>query len=352
MATYLFTTLVVALFAVANARRPPFAAGAHQSVFLFATAVFLFVGFRENVGADWERYRDIYYYIALARFFSGTITTDVGFYLLNWAAAASSLGFYGVTALCAAVLAWGLAYFAKQTPYPWVALTIAMPHIVNVMAMDHIRQSTALGFSLLAMAYMLRGKHLTCVFLIVIACTFHKSAVFLLPLVVAASHKDNRVAIYMSSIAFTLVFYFFVLADATSVYEGRYITSEYGARAATIRLFQNIPPALIYLVVWRRLELRTEVGYFWLLLSFCALAFPLLLLVVPSSAAIDRLGKFIIPLQMFVYSQMLVLLGGNVLYRLCVVTMLCLYCLGYQGAWFYYSDIAEEFWIPYRTVLF
>lgn len=351
MGVYLLATSLVALLAVASAVRPPYWGGTPLTLGLAAAGIFLFVGFREDVGADWQRYRDIYYHISVIRPFSDGLSTDFGFYLLNWAAAASSIGFYGVTAFCAAALAWGLVSFAKQTAYPWVCLTIAMPHVVNVMAMDHIRQSTALGFSLLGMANLLRGRTLACIILLVVACSFHKSAVVLLPLVAAASNR-SRMTTYLCSFGFVVAFYFLVLADTASVYEARYIRREYGARASTLRLLQNIPPALIYLAIWRRIGMRVEARYFWFLLSLCAFVLPLLLLVVPSSAAIDRLGKFIIPLQMFIYSQMLVLLTDGVLYRLFVVVLLCVYCLMYQGAWFHFSEIADEFWIPYGTILF
>lgn len=351
MFIYLSTTLIAAALAIAYAAQPPFRASRRLSLYLFGLAIFIFVGFRDNVGTDWSRYLDIYHYISAARLFRSTIHTDIGFYLINWVAAALSVGFYGVTAFCAAVLAWGLISFAKQTPYPWISITIAMPHVVNVMAMDHIRQSTALGFALFAMSNMLRGRPLMYVLFIIVASLFHKSAIILLPLAFVSSNR-KRSLIYLSAVVFIASFYYLVLADAATVYEDRYISQEYEARGSLIRLLQNVPPAVIYITMWRRFKLRSEVMYFWMIIAVFALLLPVLLFIVPSSAAIDRLGKLIIPLQMFVYSYMIVVFKHEVLYRAYIVAALGLYCILVQTVWFYYSDIAHDFWLPYRTVLF
>lgn len=348
MLPYFVVFLIPALMAGASVAGRPFSTK-WLWVNSFGILLFLFIGFRYEVGADWLRYREIFNIIDAEGLLQNIGSTDVGFVVLNWVMSILGIGFFGVTATCAAVLVWGLISFAGQTPYPWISVTVAIPHLVNVMAMDHVRQSTAFGFVFVAMAALMRnGNVWMYAFWIVIGATFHKTAIILLPLSLCAASR-NRPLIYASVVFYIGMFWYFVLSDAANVYEVRYVGREYEAKAAMIRLVQNIPPAILYIAIRHRLHLPRDVHRFWMVLSVAALMFPALIVISPSSAAVDRIGKYLIPLQLFVYSHLPMLFRKQIDTRVLAVSLLCIYLIFYQELWFYQSELASTFWIPYRS---
>ena len=71
--------------------------------------------------------------------------------MLNWLAARTELGPYFVNTVCAALFAWGLVVFCRAQPRPWLALVVAVPYLVTVVAMGYTRQGTAIGLAMLAL---------------------------------------------------------------------------------------------------------------------------------------------------------------------------------------------------------
>lgn len=348
MLPYFLVFLIPALMAAASVASLPFTTK-WLWVTSFGILLFLFVGFRYEVGADWLRYREIFNIIENDGLLRSIFSTDIGFVVLNWTMSTLNIGFYGVTTMCAAVFVWGLISFAWQMPYPWISLIVAVPHLVNVMAMDHVRQSTAFGFVFVAMATLMRnGNVWMYIFWIIVAATFHKTAIILLPLALCATSR-NKFLICVSVVFYIGIFWYFVLGDAADVYEVRYVGREYEAKAAMIRLAQNILPAILYIAIRHRLHLPRDMHRFWMVLSVAALMFPALIIISPSSAAVDRIGKYLIPLQLFVYSHLPRLFKKEVDIRILSVSLLCIYLFLYQALWFYQSDLASTFWIPYRS---
>ena len=92
------------------------------------------------------------------------------------------------------IFAIGLVFFCRNLPRPWLALAVAVPYLVIVVAMGYTRQGVALGLAMLGLVAL--GKKGTgwFVFWVMLAATFHKTAVLLLPLAALAAAHNRFVA--------------------------------------------------------------------------------------------------------------------------------------------------------------
>lgn len=107
---------------------------------LIGTILTLFIGLRHEVGGDWFGYLP---YLTRAEGLSLEevfVFGDPGYNALNWLFASYSWGIYGVNLVSAAIFSAGLVVFCRAQPRPWVALCIAIPYLVIVVAMGYSRQ--------------------------------------------------------------------------------------------------------------------------------------------------------------------------------------------------------------------
>ena len=116
---------------------------------------------------------------------------------------------------------------------------------------------------------------------------------------------------------------------------------------AAIRLAMNALPATLFLLFRNRFDLSPAQRGFWTLMALAALGFLVLLQVVPSSTAIDRVALYWIPLQLFVWSRIpdvLWRLGGSKMrWTITVVA----YSAVVHFVWLNYADHAH-YWLPYQ----
>jgi hypothetical protein len=88
-----------------------------------------------------------------------------------------------------------------------------------------------------------------------------------------------------------------------------------------------------------------------MMLSVGGLAALGLVLVFPTSTAIDRLGLYLLPLQLFVYARLPDALAGNErTARVLAVAVVTLYAAAFY-VWLNYA-VNVEYWLPYRFFLF
>lgn len=184
----------------------------------------LMVGLRYQVGGDWGNYLP-----AVARASDHTVTqaivsADPAYGLLNWLAAKSGLGIYLVNVVCAVLFSWGLVVFCRAQPRPWLALVVATPYLVTVVAMGYTRQGTAIGLAMLGLVALSERKLLRFVLFVALAATFHKSAVILMPLAVLAGSQQRLWTAFWVGVA-TVVFYVLLLQESVDALNANYITA-------------------------------------------------------------------------------------------------------------------------------
>lgn len=311
----------------------------------FAVMV-LMIGLRHQVGGDWLTYAEAIQRASHDSLQTAVTQGDPAYSVLNWLAARLDLGPYFVNTVCAALFAWGLVVFCRAQPRPWLALVVAVPYLVTVVAMGYTRQGTAIGLAMLGLVALADRKTMRFVLFVALAATFHKSAVILMPLAILAGTRNRWWTALWVGLA-SLLFYVLLLQESVDALNVNYIGAQYESSGAAIRVAMNAVPAVLFMGFRRRFVMLAADRTFWTWMSLGAIAFVGLLVVSPSSTAVDRVALYWIPLQLFVLSRLPDVLGRrhgpNGIWVRAVV--------GYSAAvlfvWLFFAQTAFA-WLPYQ----
>jgi hypothetical protein len=295
------------------------------------------------VGADWITYRFMFNYARHADFARMIEVGDPAYQALNWVIYRLGGALWAVNLVCGMIFAWGLVRFAKVQTNPWLALLVAIPYMVVVVAMAYSRQAVALGILMAGLASVLRGGSLLRFALYVAAAAlFHKTAVVAFPLVVLASRR-NRALNLLLGVATSLLLYDFFLGDSMEQFVESYIEAEYSSQGAAIRVVMSLVPAALFFLFRKSLRFSPDEFLIWRNFSLAAVGFLILLLILPSSTAVDRLALYIMPLQLAVLSRV----PGAAMRPHSGKLLVIAYSFAVQFVWLNYAAHAE-YWLPYR----
>jgi len=349
---YWLLLLVPALFAVSHLRPMPYMAKSAQQdrwpdVWRVAyVSLVLMIGLRHEVGGDWVQY------IELLDSYTGTTVSDrfgfqdPAFIFFNKLAAWSRAGVYLLNLLSAILFSWGLVVFCRAQTRPWLALVVAVPYLITVVAMGYTRQGVAIGIALMGMVALGQGNVVRFIVWIALAALFHKSAVILVPMAILASTK-RRVITLMWVATVGLILYVLLLQEAMSFLISGYVESQYQSSGAAIRIAMNALPAFLFLVFRSRFQLSPEQRSFWTWMAWSALVFIVLLIISPSSTAVDRVALYWIPLQLFVLSRLPNALGQRDGKNAGWVYAVVVYSATVHFIWLMYAETAFA-WLPYQ----
>jgi hypothetical protein len=306
----------------------------------------LTIGLRHEVGGDWFTYVEHILSAGDKTLFEAVSSGDPAYSALNWLAAKMDAGPYLVNTLCALGFTWGLFVFCRAQPRPWLALAVAMPYLVTVVAMGYTRQGVAIGLGMLALTALSEQKVRRFVVFVALAAAFHRSAVILMPLaILGASHKRVWTALWVGICS--LFFYVLLLQDSVKSLAQNYLDAEYDSSGAAIRVAMNALPAVLFLMFRRRFVMSPADRSFWTWMSLGALAFVGLLVVSPSSTAVDRLALYWIPLQLFVLSRLPNALGSPNGRNDLWVCLIVAYSAAVLFVWLFFATHAFA-WVPYQ----
>ncbi len=304
------------------------------------------VGLRHEVGADWGNYLPMIASVGEQTFAEALNTSEPGYGLLNWLSASSGLGIYLVNTVSASFFAFGLVVFCRAQPRPWLALAVAVPYLVTVVAMGYTRQGVAIGLAMLGLVALGDRRLLRFVFLVALAATFHKSAVILMPLAaLAGTRRKLWTLLWVAGVS--VLAYVLILQDSVEALRSGYLEAEYQSQGAAIRLAMNAVPALLFLIFRRRFAMPDDMRSFWTWMSLGALGFLVLLILSPSSTAVDRVALYWIPLQLFVLSRLPNALGAPDGLNKVWVQRVVLYSAAVLFVWLTFATHAQ-YWLPYQ----
>lgn len=337
--------------AVAGGAAPkPWTGGRFDVLWLFVgCALVAIIGLRWETGGDWGNY-DRIVQSALWTDNPFGLFGDPGFRALTLVAARSPYGMLVVTMASAVVVSVGLVRFCLAQPRPWLCLAVAVPYFVVVMGMGYIRQGMAISLLLLALIAVQQGSVLRFVGWVLAASLFHSTALIFLPLALfmARVHPFARLLLLIGS---GIVLAFAATGERTGLLLTNYVDQELTSSGAVVRLAMTALPGAI-LLYWRdRFELSLSERWIWMMLSAGGIAALGLVLVFPTSTAIDRIGLYLLPLQLFVYARLPDALSGNDrTARVLVTAVILLYASAFY-VWLNYA-VNVEYWLPYRFFLF
>ena len=341
---------VPALSAILSGTRASVRPNPGISLALLLTAFMLLVGLRYEVGGDWFTYEEIIQYIEDESLTESMKYGDVGFTFISWLSTRAGLGTLGPSMLCGAILMYGLWRFSKRLPDPWLVVAAAVPYLIIVVGMGYVRQSAAIGFVLIALIAFEERSLGRFSFWMIMGVLFHVSALCIMPVVAFVIVRKWPAGLVPLGIL-TVPLYYLLLRPRLDRFYENYVVAEYDSSGAFIRLAMNAVPAVLFFIYRNRYALDDRGRALWTTMSVLALALVVLVVVSPATTAIDRVGLYCIPLQLFVFGTLISVLGRTrELHRL-----LTFAALGYYAAvlftWLNYATHAE-YWLPYRTVIF
>lgn len=312
----------------------------------------LLIGLRYEVGGDWGNYFAYLDRQDGASLAEALLSSDPAYELLNWLAVHAGGGLTLVNLVCAALFSLGLVLFCRAQPRPWLALASAVPYLVIVVAMGYSRQGVAIGLAMPGLLALERGRVLVFTAWIAAAASFHGTALVLLVLAAPLLVDDNPLTNLLRGGLFGgagLGLFNALLADRVESFQSGYIDAGYQSDGALIRVVMNLLPALLFLMQRHALPLQSRQRRVWLWLALCALAMAVLLVLSPSSTAIDRIGLYLIPLQLFVAARLPDAEPFGIDRDSCTLLL-----LAYSGAvlfvWLNFATHAQ-YWLPYRNLL-
>ena len=313
--------------------------------FMFVILV-LMVGLRHDVGGDWGNYMGILAdakYLSLNDVLHGK---ELGYSLLNWIAAQSGFGIYFVDVVCGIIFAWGIVEFCLAQPRPWLAMVVAVPYLIIVVAMGYTRQGVAIGFVMLAIIALGNFRYFRFTVFILLAFSFHQSAIILVPLA-ALTAPRNRIWNVTWVAVLTMLLFSQFFGNVVDKYQYSYIDKSYQSEGAAIRVVMNVVPAALFMFFRHRFALSKEHKIFWTWQSLIAFGLLGILFVSPSSTAVDRIGLYLIPLQLFVYARIPEALGGPEKSHAGLVYTVLAFSALVQFTWLSFGS-HSQYWLPYR----
>ena len=313
---------------------------------LLLIAFALMMGLRHEVGGDWFTYEEIIAYAGMEPLAVTLGYKDPGFGLIAWASARMGLGSYGANSFCAAVLMFGLWRFAKLQQDSWVLVAAAVPYLLIVVGMGYVRQGAALGFLLLSVSEFSKRVSFYSLRWVAIAILFHMSVILTLPLFIAAVAR-RRLAAMIPLGALTFATYMLVLRDRFDVLVENYVNQQMDSSGAGVRLAMNAVPAVIFLLLRKRFQVSDVERALWTAFSLAALGVAAALLISPATTALDRIGIYLIPIQLFVFGNMSQATTQKGAGRFLVTGGILAFYAAVLFVWLNYATHAE-FWLPYR----
>ena len=309
----------------------------------------LFVGLRNEIGADWDVYLEHFERIKNSAGLSIDFVNEPGHFFVNKAVSNADLSIIHVNIVYALIYTVGLVSFSLTQPRPWLVLLAAFPYLTIVVAMGYSRQAVAIGFFFLGIVQLRRSKTYRYLFYIFLAMSFHNTAAILLPLAALAS-KNNKIVNFGIIFILIIATYNLFLADKVPALTNRYIVNNVQSEGAAIRVTMNLLPALILIslrkyFIFNQIEKRV-----WLLFAYSAVFLALMLILTPFSTAIDRISLYVLPIQLVVFAHLPDIFGRRNHKNIYFILLTVSYFFLIQFVWLNFANHAD-YWLPYQIAL-
>jgi hypothetical protein len=146
---------------------------------------------------------------------------------MNWISNRMGWGVYGTNLIYGAIFSLGLIAFCRAQPRPLLALAVAVPYLVVVVAMGYSRQGVAIGLAMFALLALADRNTVKFVIFVALAGLFHKSAVVLIPIAALGQHQAQNLDGGLGGATAVLMYYLYLEEAAETLVEG-YIDAQYG----------------------------------------------------------------------------------------------------------------------------
>lgn len=324
-----------------------------SKLFFYFTVIFifLFVGFRYKVGADWYNYLHFYKSHKYTNLESIFIGGDPAYNFLNYIS--HFFNYYDtffVNAVCGFIALFFLMKSALNIEKYWLVLLIYFPYHILVVSMNYTRQAVAISISLWAFCKLLENKIIQFIFLIILAALFHKTAIALLlflPVIIFAnsqSYKNLNIAYSgLSLILLFIIIYYFSVQEANIYLQGNEGVSSKGF---FVRWTSHLIPLFL---LYKFNYLFKKQTYYPVILYFCILVIFMLPLGIFFSTLADRFNLYMIFFDLFVICK--VFSNSSRIDKIYLLNMLVLFYTIQMYLWFFQGHWAVKSWVPYQNYI-
>lgn len=301
------------------------------------------IGFRYRVGADWDSYTDMFLAVRRLSFETAVSHGDPAYQTINWMVGTNGYRIWLVNLVSAAIFCWGLLRFCATQPRPWLAFAVAVPYLVIVVAMGYTRQAVALGVLMAGLANQVKGASaMNFAIYVGVAALFHSTAIVLFP-IIAWSARGNALVNIALTVSIGITFYQYFLGDTMDRLVTNYIETSYSSQGALIRVSMNLVAAICFFVIGKKLDFTEHEYKIWRNLSVVACLMLVLLFVLSSSTAVDRVSLYLIPLQLAVLARLPKMTDKSS----GTVIGVIVYSILVQFVWLNFGQWSR-FWVPYH----
>ena len=266
--------------------------------------LFLFSGFRFQVGCDWSNYLLQYEGYRFTQWESILPTFTEPFYIaILRLIYFLDLPFMWLNATFAGIFFYGVNKLALRQNDPLAFLILLFPILILNMPMSGIRQGAAIGMMCIAFVAFMDKNFWRYLLFTSLAVGFHVSALVffaLLPFVRSQFSNKRLLLAILLSLPAAYIIYLSSISDILTI---RYLDPEYEAAGAIYRLGSLLITALIFFIFFQR-KWKTlfpqEYGILvlgFLIVIVCFFIFPF------SSTIADRFGYYFIPIQAMFFAR-------------------------------------------------
>jgi hypothetical protein len=315
--------------------------------YLLALSTALLMGLRYEIGADWFTYSENYDSVQFLALSDALKTFDIGYAILVYVSSRLETGMVAVNLVCALIMTWGVLRFCLRQQNPSLTFLVAMPYLMIVVGMGYTRQGVAIGILLAGLADADDRAIFKLICYILLAALFHRTALLVMPLVLAPILRRNLLYAILAGLCFLLLFVL-LLRDSTDQLMTTYVTQDYESSGAVVRVAMNVVPATLMLVLRRRFYMTDYQRDVFSVFALVALATLPLSLAANFSTAIDRLALFLIPLQLMVLPQLPYIFGRKKAINAQLLLLVVGYSAAVQSVWLVFATHAI-YWVPYQA---
>lgn len=313
----------------------------------------VFVGFRLEVGPDWQQYRYIHQSLAYFDVWEVIDQAEPFSYLLFWTSQRLVDDVYLSNVVASFIMLTGVFCFARRTVNPWLALVAATPYFIIVMGMSGMRQTIAAGIILFLFSrwenhsFIRRGAY------ILIAALFHTSALVNNLFLIIKLNIQLRYKLMFGSAILLATLYLGtnvpIYAENIARYQQRYLEGNFIdlSLGSIYHIAMIFVPALLGFIYRARMSdtvYNTSLLSFGLYAALTILFINLFYLTVAS-----RLTVYLYFLPMMVYPALVVTLGRRA--RIISIFAVIAFHMIILMTWFQFGNHAFAY-VPYKNILF
>ena len=307
--------------------------------FVIICILIIFVGFRHKVGGDWNPYISLLNLTAGLSLQQAVLINDPSYMLLNWLGSNFFGGIYLTNLICSVIFFAGLASFCLTLPNKYLGLACAFPYLITVVSMGYTRQSAAIGLILFAILAVKRSSFIKFTFYLFAAATFHKTAILFAPalLFIHSPRRYQFITIFASVVFAAALFFVFLQHYLSSLIYG-YIENTYKSSGGVIRVFTSMLSGAVYLRFQKLFNLNKQYKRLWFWLSLFSIIAFFLVLLLESNVFVDRLGLYLIPLQIFVLNYLPYIFKKVKIFRRYGTLIVLFFSWVQFIVWFFFSE--------------